>query len=201
MRHFMALVAVLALVLTACAEGDTGATPDQTIDLGGLGSPAATGPGDPGASPGAMDDDDEDTDAAASPAATGAGTAAGTPGASPAPRATDDDDDDDDTTAAGTSSPSPGPGTGTGTGTAAGQRCEEAFDDVPSLSRIDSLRQLQEAIAALDATIEACDSVSEWTEQAETQLDLGNLALDADSFLRERCQTEDLEDTTLCESL
>jgi hypothetical protein len=201
MRHFLALVAVLALVLTACAEGDNGATPGETIDIGGLGTPDATGLDDPGATPGVTDDDDDDTDAADSPAPTGQDDATDTPDASPSPRATDDDDDDD-TTAAGspTASPSPGTGTGTGTGTA-GQRCEEAFDDVPSLSRIDSLRQLQEAIAALDATIEACDSVSEWTQQAETQLDLGNLSLDAESFLQERCQTEDLEDTTLCESL
>lgn len=89
-----------------------------------------------------------------------------------------------------------------GVGGTAATTCEEAFEDVPDLSRIDSLRQLQDAIDALDGTIEACDSLDEWTEQAQEQLELGNLSLDAEEFLRDRCEeSETLAETVLCEAL
>lgn len=177
MRYLIVLLATLALVLAACEGEDdpfaADGSPDATLDL--FGSP--TGEASPDASPTGS----PDTTAEGSPTA----TADVSPGVSPG--GTDDAD----------ASPTGSPGTGMGN-----DECEDAFADVPDLTRLTSLSEFNQALEALDETIRSCDSVDEWTEQAERQLNMSGLDLDAEEFLRARCANSDeLGDTPLCEDL
>lgn len=184
--YLIPIVAVVALLASACTadeNGSPGASPTETLDLD-LSPTATATDASPETSPTGSPDDTMNALPTGSPDDTASPDATGSPGTTvdASPTASPDDDD--------------------GLGGTAGATCEEAFEDVPDLSRIDSLRQLQEAFEALDATIEACDSVTEWTGQAEEQLDLGNLDLDAEEFLRDRCDESDtLSETALCEEL
>lgn len=182
--YLIPMVAVVALLASACTadgNGSPGASPTETLDLD-LAPTATATDESPEASP--TESETMDASPIGSPDDTASPDATGLPGT------TDD------------ASPTASPDDDGGFGGTAGSTCEEAFDDVPELSRIDSLRQLQEAFEALDATIEACDSVTEWTGQAEEQLDLGNLDLDAEEFLRDRCDESDtLSATALCQEL
>lgn len=184
--YVVSLLAVVALVAAACTadeNGSPGASPTGTLDLD-LSPTATATDASPEASPTESAADTMDASPTESPDDTAS------PDATGSPRTTED------------ASPTASPDDDDGLGGTAGVTCEEAFEDVPDLSRIDSLQQLQEAFEALDATIEACDSVTEWTGQAEEQLDLGNLDLDAEEFLRDRCDESDaLSGTALCEEL
>ncbi len=176
MRYLLTAGVVLALALGGCQAVDEGGE-SPIIDVGSpAGSPLAMPP-EESPSPTATDDDEQDV-----------------MGSSPSPTATDDDDDDADG-----SSPSP---TATDGITAAGGDCEAAFADVPDLTEIESLGDLQEAIVALDATIESCESVDEWIEQAEETLEMSGIGLEAEEFLQQRCEESDvLDDTELCDEL
>lgn len=183
MRYLIILMAAFALVLGACeADDGTSPTPSPTGTLDLFGSPSPTADGTIDASP------TESPDSTPSPSPTESPDGIG--GASP----TESPEETDGLAASPTTSPDDDGGG------LAGADCEGAFEDVPDLSRIDSLQEFQEALDAIDQTIEACESVDEWTENAEQQLGLANLSLDAEQFLRDRCEeSDDLSDTELCE--
>ncbi len=81
--------------------------------------------------------------------------------------------------------------------------CEAAFEDVPDLEQLETLGDLHDAIEAVDETIRACDTLDEWTAQAEDHL----TALDVDEdgardFVHQRCDSnDDLDDTPLCDEV
>lgn len=82
---------------------------------------------------------------------------------------------------------------------AAAMDCEGAFDDLADAD-IESVTDLATVTDALDDTIEACDSVEEWIDEAEQRLpdvDMG----EAEAFLAARCAESTLSDTPLCEEL
>lgn len=185
MRYLIVLLASLALVLAACqgeeedpfAEG----SPDATLDL--FGSPSPTVDASPDASP--IGSPDTETSPDASPTATVDASPTGSPGMSPG--------ETDDADATPTGSPTLGIG---------GDECEDAFADVPDFTRLTSLSAFNEALEALDETIRSCDSVDDWTEQAEQQLNVTGMDLDAEEFLQARCDDSDaLSDTQLCEEV
>lgn len=107
-------------------------------------------------------------------------------------------DESDDASASPDESDDATGGTG-GTGDAA---CEDAFADVPELTSIDSLTALQDIFVAIDDSIEACDSVDQWTELASDELALVESPEDAEEFLRARCEeSSDIEDSDICQEL
>lgn len=187
MRHprhlIITVLAVLALVVTACAEDD----PDASGSLdgeptGSAGISLGIGSAEPSPSETAEESEEPSEDASfgdddetASPSF-GDDDESASPDESPDASASDDDD-----------------------GLTAG--CQSAFEDVPDLSRIDSLMELQEVLDALDETIEACESVSAWTDEAQERLNLANVDIDARDFLERQCERPDLEDAPLCEAL
>lgn len=180
MRYLIAMLASLVLVLGACqAEEDpftADGSPEGTIDL--FGSPSPTADTSPDTSPTGSPDADMTT--GGSPTATADASPTTSPGG------TDGAD----------ASPTGSPATGFG-----GDECEEAFGDVPDITQLTSLSDLAEAMEALDETIRSCDSVDEWTAQADDQLALQGMDVDAEEFLRTRCDAGDLEDEDLCENL
>ena len=183
--YLIAVLAAFALLMAACTTGDDGASPLSTPVGAPVTSPTTSPTLDETDASPTETDETMEASPTESPEETETADATRSPDdtddASPSASPTDDDD---------------------GAGGTASRDCEEAFEDVPDLSRIDSLRQFQDAISALEETIEACDSVQAWTDEAEQQLDLGNLGLDAEQFLEDRCdESDDLEDTAICEEL
>jgi hypothetical protein len=180
MRYLIAILASLVLVLAACqSEEDPFAgdgSPEGTIDI--FGSPSPTTDMSPGTSPDASATGSPDMTTDSSPSATAGDSPTASPGT------TDDAD----------ASPTGSPATGVG------DDCEESFTDVPDITQLTSLGDLADAMEALDETISSCDSVDEWTAQADEQLSLPGMDLDAESFLRARCdESDELDDEDLCE--
>jgi len=179
MRRFsLILIALSALLLGACQTSeDSGASTSAGPIFSTAASPSA--------------------DASA---ATSADTSAGaSPSGSPDESADASGSPDESADASGSPDESDGTGTGGGTG---GGGCEDSFADVPDLGQLTSLSQLQEALDAIDATIEDCETVQEWTDAAETELNLEGLDTDAEDFLEARCEdSEQLTDAALCEEL
>lgn len=178
MRNYLIIVlAVLALVVTACAEeSDTSPSPIFTE------SPEASASMDAGSMEASPSESAEASiqasfEASESPEASFDASASESPEASFEASPTEDD----------------------GGGLTAS--CENAFADMPALSRIDSLQQLEEVLDGLEQTVEECESIDEWTEEAEQRLDLANIDVDARAFLERQCEDEDLADAPLCEAL
>lgn len=177
MNRLTMVLAGLALALAGCqAEEDPfspGGSPEGSLDI--LGSPTATAAGSPDASPTGSPDDTDDASPTGSP--TGSPDDIGGSGASP------------------TGSPGTGPGT-------AGADCDEAFADVPDLDQLTGLADFAEALDALDQTIRSCDSVAEWTDQAESILGTSTFGTDVEDFLEARCDdSAELEDTVICQEI
>lgn len=176
-RHLIIFLAMLALVATACAEeSDATASPLFTE------SPEAS-----------ASIDIESMEASPSESAEESFEASFE--ASESPEATFDADDSSSPEASAEASPSEDDDGGLTAG------CEDAFAEMPTLSRIDSLQQLSEVLDALEQTIEQCESVDAWAEEAEQRLDLANIDIDARDFLERQCEDEDLADAPLCEAL
>jgi len=77
--------------------------------------------------------------------------------------------------------------------------CEGAFDDLAA-EDVDSITDLASLTDDLDDTIEACESVDEWTSQAEQAMPDVDLT-DVEMFLAARCEESTLVDSSLCEEL
>jgi flagellin-like hook-associated protein FlgL len=77
--------------------------------------------------------------------------------------------------------------------------CADAFDELAA-EDVDSLSDLTAVTDELDDTIEACDSVEEWLDEAEQRLPDVDLT-GAESFLEARCEEAELSDSLLCAEL
>lgn len=188
MRHLsLILIAMAALLLGACQTDD--ATPSVSEEPL---FPSASAEASAAAS----------TDASADASPSESAEFSESPDASASPDDSDDasasPDESDDATASPDESDDATGGTG-GTGDDA---CEDAFADVPELTSIDSLTALQDIFVAIDDSIEACDSVDQWTELASDELALVDSPEDAEEFLRARCdESSDIEDSDICQEL
>ena len=188
MRHLsLILIAMAALLLGACQSDD--ATPSVSEE-----------PLFPSASAGASAAASTDASADASPSESAE--------SSESPDASASTDDSDDASASpdesddASASPDESDDATGGTGGTGDDACEDAFADVPELTSIDSLTALQEIFVAIDDSIEACDSVDQWTELASDELALVDSPEDAEQFLRARCdESDEIDDSDICEEL
>jgi hypothetical protein len=81
-----------------------------------------------------------------------------------------------------------------------GMTCAEAFASL-SASDLASISSLSGAQAALDSTIGACSTVSDWTTAAESVLPTVDFS-GAEDFLRQRCAANDqLAATQICSAV
>ena len=85
----------------------------------------------------------------------------------------------------------------TPSGSGVAMSCSDAFSSI-SASDLASITSLASAQALLDATIQACPTVNDWTNAAKTVMPSVDLSQAAD-FLKQRCQANtQLQGTQLC---
>lgn len=180
MRHrFLIVLAALALFVTACAEDDTDPSLDASVEPIASESVDLFESEEPSPTESAEVSFEASFEASESPEESFDADESESPDASASPTEDDGIGGDDGLTAS----------------------CEDAFDEVPDLTRIDSLQDLEDVLDGLEMTIESCESVDAWTEAAQEQLSLANIDIDARDFLERQCEDEDLADAPLCTGL
>jgi hypothetical protein len=90
-------------------------------------------------------------------------------------------------------------GTGAATGTASAA-CEEAFAPLAEME-IEDTSHLADLPDEVQPTVEACESVADWTAGAQQVLGVEVSAGGADFLLRFQCEDTELTDAPICEEL
>ncbi len=81
--------------------------------------------------------------------------------------------------------------------TAAAMTCEEAWAEI-ALTEVSSVEELETIAEDLDATIENCESLEEWLDQASVLLPMVDTA-EVEAWAAERCEENDtLSDSAIC---
>src|ERR687895_2569868 len=78
--------------------------------------------------------------------------------------------------------------------------CEESFGPLADME-ISDTSELADLPDEVQPTVEACESVADWTAGAQQVLGIEVSAGGADFLLRLQCEDTDLTDTPICEEL